>query len=114
MAQAPPLPAISPELRALAERVQALTEEMITGENVDDWGRVTAAETERRPLIHHLVESGFREEGGEAADEWLRWILEADRQIMERGGAVLAEMRGEGARIAHGERAARVYQENQD
>jgi hypothetical protein len=114
MVSAPPLPVISPNLRSLAERIQILTEEMLAGKTADDWGRVTSAETERRPLIHQLVDGGFREEGGEDADQWLRWLLETDRQIMERGDEVLAEMRGEGARRANGERAARAYRANND
>lgn len=113
MAAAPPLPAVSHELREKAERIQALTEEMIAGKEADDWGRVVAAEGERRPLLPELVDSGFQVEGGEEAAAWLTWLLETEQTIMQRGASVLAEMREERSNAVNGERALRAYKGNQ-
>ena len=109
MKPAPPLPSVSSKLRAQAERIQALTEEMVSGMEADDWGRVTSAEEERRPLLPQLIDAGFREVGGESADTWLRWILETDQEVMDRGQRVRQEMlevRKEGVRM---NRRARAY-----
>lgn len=107
----PPLPAtLSEEVRVMAERVEDLTCEMLAGKEVDDWGRVTRAEEEQRPLVRRLVEAGFQREGGEAADEWLRWFLATQNEIIERGQAIREEMLEELRRTSDGQRAARAYE----
>ena len=112
MAATPPLPAVSHDLREKAERIQALTEEMIAGKEADDWGRVVAAEEERRPLIPELIEGGFQDEGGEEATAWLTWLLETEQAIMRQGESILAEMREERSNAVNIDRARRAYQQN--
>jgi hypothetical protein len=112
MAAAPSLPAVGPELREKAERIQSLTEEMIAGKEAEDWGRVVAAEAERRPLIPELVEGGFQAEGGETATAWLTWLLETEQDILQQGESILAEMREERSNAVNIDRARRAYQQN--
>lgn len=109
MEPAPPLPKVSPELRAWAERIQLLTEEMAAGKEADDWGRVTAAQDERRPLLSQLVEGGFRQEGGEQAEQWLKWLLETEQELLQQGRVVREEMLKERRNIATSERAVDAY-----
>jgi hypothetical protein len=94
-------------------RIQVLTVEMAEACDADDWGRVTEAETTRRPLIHELIESGFRDEAGEQGDEWLRWLIESDQDVMARGGEIRDAMQS----ARHKEELARVamaaYRENE-
>lgn len=100
-------------LREQAERIQALTEEMVAGAEEEDWGRVTAAEQERRPLIPELVHAGLQAQGGEAADEWLQWLLDTNDEILEGGLIVRDELREERRENTRRVLASEAYNRNQ-
>lgn len=110
---APPLPELGSELAALARKIADLTVEMREGKEADDWGRVVAAENERRPLIHDLIQQGFVSQGGEMAQNWLRWLLKSDEEVMARGAEVRNEIQKVRVRNASGERAIRAYYNNE-
>ena len=106
----PPLPSLRASLEELAQRVESLTKEMIAGKEADDWGRVTNAEAERRPLVRELIEAGFQQEGGEVAEEWLRWLLATENELIERGQSIRSELLQEAQKASDGQKAARAYE----
>ena len=85
MDAASPPPDESAVLRREIERLTAAMEQA-AGEG--EWAQVAEAESERRPLLHALLEGDYPEQDPEGARSWIEGLRARDAALLERGREV--------------------------